>query len=93
MEKAMFKRKKYGRESFPGTIYCSMDQQHRATFCAFKDARSSKKTAIFIDSGFLVDTSSEVLGEEDWALAGKVAASGVKEVPAAILSWRRGWHR
>ena len=69
MEKAMFKRKKYGRESFPGTIYCSMDQQHRATFCAWKDARISYKPAIFMDSGFLVGTYSDILGEENWTLA------------------------
>ncbi|CAN0452745.1 unnamed protein product, partial [Laminaria digitata] len=39
------------------------------TFCALKHARSSYKPAIFIVSGFLVDTSSEVLGGENWALA------------------------
>ena len=40
----------------------STDQQHRTAFYALKDARSSYKPAIFMDSGFLVDTSSDVLG-------------------------------
>ena len=47
-----------------------MDKQHRATFYALKDARSSYKLAIFMDSGFLVDASSEVHGGQDWALGG-----------------------
>ena len=54
-------REQYGKEAFPGTTNSSMSQQHRTTFCALKDARSSYKPAIFMDSGFLVDTSSEML--------------------------------
>ena len=46
-----------------------MDQQHRTTSGALKDARSSYKPAIFLDTGFLVDTSPEALGVEGWALA------------------------
>ena len=48
-----------------------MDQQHRTTFCALEDARGSYKPTIFIDSGVLVDTSPQVLGGEDWNLAGR----------------------
>ena len=62
--------KQEGRQPFPGTAHSSIDQQHRTIFCALKDARSSYKPAIFMDSGCLVDTSLEVLGGEDCALAG-----------------------
>ena len=49
-----------GKEPFPGTTD-TIDQQHRTTFCALKHARSSYKPTIFMDSGFLVDTSLEML--------------------------------
>ena len=50
------------REAFPGTTNSStIDQQHRMTFCALKHARSSYKPAIFMDNGFLVDASLEML--------------------------------
>ena len=39
-------------------------------FCALKDARTNNKPAMFMDSEVLVDTSSDVLGRDDWALAG-----------------------
>ena len=39
-----------------------MDQQHRTTFCALEDARSSYKPAFFKDSGFLIDASLELHG-------------------------------
>ena len=43
-------------DSLLGATDSSVDQQHRTTFCASKrDARSSHKPAIFMDSGFLVD--------------------------------------
>ena len=54
-------REQDGREAFPGMTNSSIDQQHRTTFCALKHARSSHKPAIFMDSGFLVDTSLEML--------------------------------
>ena len=65
-----------------------MDQQHRATLCALNDALSldSYKPAIFIDSRFLIISSSDVLGEEDCGPSrGEVAGSGVKGETAAIL--------
>ena len=90
LEKVEPQRKQDGRQSFPGTIHSSMDQQHRTTFYALKDACGSYKPAILMDSagfwpilqrtysggrtgplalpggimdsGFLVDTSSDVLG-------------------------------
>ena len=55
-------RERDGRDSLIGTTDSSVDQQHRTTFCALKHARSSNKPAISMDSGFLVDASSGVLG-------------------------------
>ena len=72
LEKVELQRKPDGRAVFPwyDPYYdSSMDQQHRATFCAWKDARISYKPAIFMDSGFLVGTYSDILGEENWTLA------------------------
>jgi len=40
----------------------SMDQQHRKTFRALKDARGSYRPAIFIDNGFLVGVALKMLG-------------------------------
>ena len=45
-------RKQDGRDAFPGTIHSSIDQQHRTTFYALEDARSSYNPAILMDSGF-----------------------------------------
>ena len=39
-----------------------MDQQHRKTFRALKDARGSYRPAIFIDNGFLVGVALKMLG-------------------------------
>ncbi|CAM9529130.1 unnamed protein product, partial [Laminaria digitata] len=64
LEKVELQRKQGGR--FPGTTNSSIDQQHRTTFYALKQARSSYKPAIFMESGFLIDSSSEVLEGEDW---------------------------
>ena len=47
--------------------YDNMDRQQRTAFYPLKDARSSYKLAIFMDSGFLVDASLEVHGGQDWA--------------------------
>ena len=54
-------REQDGKEAFPGTTHSSIDQLHRTTFCAMKHTRSSYKLTIFMDSGFLVDTSLEML--------------------------------
>lgn len=35
-----------------------------------REARTSYNPVIFMDGGFSADISSEVLGGEDWALAG-----------------------
>ena len=44
-----------------------------------------------MDSGFLVDTSSEVLGGEDWALLrGAIAGSRVKGRTAVVAVYVRG---
>ena len=61
LEKVELQREQGGREAFPGTTNRGIDQQHRTTFYALKYARSSYKPAIFMDSGFLVDTSLEML--------------------------------
>ena len=53
-------RERDGREYLLGT-----DQQHCTTFCPLKHARSSRKPAICMDSGFWVYASSGVLGKED----------------------------
>ena len=53
-----------GREAFPGTAdRDSVDQQHRTAFCALKRARVFElyKPDVFMDSGFMVDASLEVL--------------------------------
>ena len=86
-------RKQDGKESFPGTTHSSMDQQHRTTFSALKDARSSYKTAIFMDSGFLVDTSSDVLGGEDLALAGGGGWVRGEGSNGSNIMLGRGWRR
>ena len=61
MGKVVVQRGQDGKEAFPGTTNSCIDQQHRATFCALKHARSSYKTTIFMESGFLVDSSLEIL--------------------------------
>ena len=50
-----------GREAFLSTTNSSINQQHPTTFCALKPTRSSYKLAIFMDSGFLVHISLEML--------------------------------
>ena len=62
VERVEFQRKRDGKEDFPGTTHSSKDQQHRTTFYAVKDVRSSYKPALFMDSRFLVDTFWEVSG-------------------------------
>ena len=69
MEKVALQRKQGGREACAGTIHGRIDQQHRTTFCALEDRRSSYKPPFFVDSGFLVGASFEVLGGVDCALA------------------------
>ena len=51
-----------------------------------------RKPAIFIDSGSLVDTSLEVLGGEDWALAGGdgCVRGKVTAVSSIVARWGRG---
>ena len=47
-----------------------------------------------MDSGFLVDASSRVLGGEDWALAvGGGTGSGVPEITIVIVCGGKGWRR
>ena len=57
-------REQEGRDSYPGTADGRVDQQHRATFYALKHERSSDKSTILMDSGFLVDASQGVLMEK-----------------------------
>lgn len=63
-----FQRKRDGREGFPGTTHSSKDQQHRTTFKTLEDTRGSSKPAVFMDSGVLVDASSEVPGTREGGL-------------------------
>ena len=49
-----------GENSLLATTDRSTRQQYRATFCTFKNTRSSYKPAIYLDSGLSLDTSSDV---------------------------------
>ena len=69
-EESYTERGKPQRESLLGTTDSSIDQQHRMTFCASKQARSSYNPAIFMDSGLLVDTSQRVLKEGSGCFCG-----------------------
>ena len=65
-------REQAGRDA----LLCSTDysssseQKQRTAFVVLKHARSSYESAIFTGSGLWCDASVEVLGGEDWALAG-----------------------
>ena len=62
-------RERDGGDSFLATAD-SITQQYRTAFCALKHTRSSCKLAIYyVDSGLLLDASSEVYRGEDLALA------------------------
>lgn len=88
-EKAGLQREQDDREAFPGatnsSIY-SLDAQHRTAFCALKHARSSCKTALFMDSELLVDTSSQVSGRRTGPLRKVVAGSRARGV-AEVVAW------
>ena len=94
-------RDQEGGDAFLGAADSSVDQQHRTTFSALKHARSSYKPAILMDSEFLVDSSSGVLGGRTGLLRLEVAGSGVREVTAAavvvvvvlVVVWGKGWRR
>ena len=62
-------RERDGGDSFPATTD-SIRQQHRTAFCALKHTHGSYKPDIYyVDGGMSFDTSSEVYGGEDLALA------------------------
>ena len=50
VDKVELQAKQDDSKAFPGSINGSMDQQHRTTFYALEDARSSYKRAMFMDS-------------------------------------------
>ena len=84
-------RERDGRDSLIGTTDSSVDQQHRMSFCVLNNARISNKPAISMDSGVLVDTSSGVLGAEDWALGvGGGRVSGQRRY-SSNSTWGERW--
>ena len=70
MKRAGAQRERDGGDSFLDTTDSSIEQEYRKAFCALKHTRSSYKQAIcHVDSGLSFDSSSEVCGGEDLALA------------------------
>ena len=87
LEKVEPQRKQDGRQSFPGTIHSSMDQQHRTTFYALKDACGSYKPAILMESaGFWSIFQRTYSGGR----TGPLALPGGKGIKAVILCFGRG---
>ena len=74
------KRERDGGDSFLATTDGSIKQQYRTTFCALNHTRSSYKPAIYMNSGFSFDVSSEVLGGRTWPLQLEVVRLGMGAV-------------
>ena len=88
VKRAGSQREQGGRNSSLATPDSSIKQQSRTVFRALNHTRSSYKPAIYMDSGWSFDASSEVFGGEDLDLAvekgkvrggrGSVFGEGVK---------------
>ena len=82
-----------GRDSPLGTIDSSVDQQHRTTFCALKDARSRNKQASLMGGGFWWMRLRECLGGRTGPLGLEVAGSAVREDTVATVFGGKGGRR